>query len=141
MADLLVEVPSPLRDCFLHCETECVRECCGINAITTELETVAAWRSKAGPLAAAQARRQLAELVDVVQDHTHNVSSLFLNHYTVNEAARQQLLTFLAAFQTGLALDTESFILPPTQVKSKQKKRFPELKPWRFPKTWKTGSG
>lgn len=106
MADVSVEVPSPLRDCFLYCETECVRECCGIDAITTDPESIAAWRSEAGPAAVLKARRQLAELVAVVEDRTHNVSSLFLNHYTCHDAARQQLLEFLAAFQTGLVADT-----------------------------------
>ena len=107
MADVSVEVPSPLQECFLHCEVECVRECCGIDAITTDPEVIAVWGREAGPAAVADARRQLAELVDVVEDRTHNVSSLFLNHYTCHEAARQQLLEFLTAFRTGLAAEAE----------------------------------
>ena len=107
VADVLVEVRSPLRDCLLHCEVECVRECCGIDAISTDAEVIAAWRQQAGPAAVAEARGQLAELVAVVEDRTHNVSSLFLNHYTSDEAARRQLLEFLAAFRTGLAADAE----------------------------------
>ena len=102
MADVSVDVPSPLKECFLHCEVECVRECCGIDAISTAPETIAAWRREAGPAAVAEAGRQLAELVAVVEDRKHKVSSLFLNHYTCHEAARRQLLEFLAAFRTGL---------------------------------------
>ena len=59
-------------------------------------------------MAVAEARRQLAEFVAVVEDRSQNVSSLFLNHYTCDEQARRQLLEFLAAFHTGLAADTES---------------------------------
>jgi hypothetical protein len=107
VVDVSVEVPSPLRECFLHCEVECVRECCGIDAISTDPQLIAAWRQQAGPAAVAEARGQLAELVAAVEDRTHNVSSLFLNHYTCDAAARQQLLEFLAAFRTGLSPDAE----------------------------------
>jgi hypothetical protein len=107
VADVSVEVPSPLRDCFLHCETECVRECCGIDAIATDPESISAWRREAGPPRVAEARRQLDELVSVVEDRTHNVSSSFLNHYTCDDSARRQLLDFLAAFRAGLAPDAE----------------------------------
>jgi hypothetical protein len=103
MADVSVEVPSPLQECFLRCEVECVRECCGIDAISTDPVLIAAWGRQAGPAAVAEAQHQLADLIAVVEDRTHNVSSLFLNHYTCHEAARVQLLEFLAAFLTGLA--------------------------------------
>ena len=107
MADVSVEVPSPLRECFLHCEVECVRERCGIDAISTDPEVIAAWVLQAGPVVVAEARRQLADLVAVVADRTHKVSSAFLNHYTCHAAARRQLLEFLAVFRTGLAPDAE----------------------------------
>lgn len=103
--DVSVEIPSPLQECFLHCEVECVRECCGIDAITTDPEVIAAWRRVAGPAKVADALLQLAELVAVVEDRTHNTSSVFLNHYTCDESARQMLLEFLAIFRTGLATD------------------------------------
>ena len=103
MPDVSVEVPSPLKECFLHSEVHCVRECCGIDAISTDPELIAEWGRQAGLIAVADAKRQLADLVAVVEDRTHNVSSLFLNHYTCHEAARIQLLEFLAAFRTGLA--------------------------------------
>jgi len=107
MADVSVEVPSPLKECFLHCEVDCVRECCGIDAISTDAELIAAWGRQAGRTAVAEANRHLADLIAVVEDRAHNVSSLFLNHYTCHEAARVELLEFLAAFRTGLALIAE----------------------------------
>ncbi|MFL5327849.1 MAG: DUF6331 family protein [Gemmataceae bacterium] len=103
MVDVSVEVPSPLQECFLHCEVECARECCGIDAISSDPGLIAAWARQAGPAAVADAQRQLADLISIVEDRTHKVSSLFLNHYTCHEAARIQLLDFLAAFRTGLA--------------------------------------
>jgi hypothetical protein len=107
MADVSVEVPSPLQDCFLRCEVECVRECCGIDAISTDPELIVAWGREAGPAAVAKAQQQLASLMAVVEDRSHKVSSAFLNHYTCDEAARQQLLDFLAAFRAGLASEGE----------------------------------
>lgn len=107
MADGSVEVPSPLQECFLQCEVECVRECCGIDAFSTDPVLISAWGREAGSAAVAVASRQLAELVVVVENRSHKVSSPFLNHYTCGEAARQQLLDFLAAFHTGLASITE----------------------------------
>ena len=100
--DVSVDVPSPLRECFLHCEVDCVRECSGIDAISTQSELIVAWGRKVGPAAAAEARRQLDDFVAVAEDRSHNVVSLFLNHYTVDEPARQKLLDFLAAFRVGL---------------------------------------
>ena len=105
VADVSVEIPSPLQECFLHCEVECVRECCGIDAISTDSEVIAAWRREAGSAKVADALRQLADLVAMVEDRKHNVSSRFLNHYTCDESARQILLEFLATFRTGLATE------------------------------------
>ena len=102
MADVSVEIPSPLRECFLHCEVECVRQCCGIDAISIDREAIGGWGRQAGPVNVAEALQQLAELTAVVEDRSHNVSSEFLNHYTCDEAARTQLLEFLAAFRLGL---------------------------------------
>jgi hypothetical protein len=102
MADVEVEVPSPLRECFLHCEVHCVRECCGIHAISTDAQLIADWGRQAGPKAVTMALRQLGELIAVVEDRPHKVSSLFLNHYTCHEAARRELLEFLGAFRSAL---------------------------------------
>jgi hypothetical protein len=103
LMDVSVEIPAPLRECFLHCETECVRGCCGIDAISTEADVIADWGRKAGSKAVAEALRQLDELVAVVEDRSHNVLSHFLNHYTVDEPARGKLLNFLASFRSGIA--------------------------------------
>src|SRR4051794_16877485 len=98
MADTDVEVTQPLMDCFLKCETQCLRECCGIDAISTNLVEIAEWSRDAGPSLTATALQQLKDLIAVVEDRSHKVSSLFLNHYTCHEAARKQLLEFLEAF-------------------------------------------
>lgn len=103
MADVQVEVDSPLQECFLHCEVHCVRDCCGIDAFSTDAGLISEWGQQAGPTAVAEAQRQLAGLVALVEDRSHNVSSSLLNHYTCNEAARAELLEFLAAFVTALA--------------------------------------
>lgn len=102
-ADISLEVPSPLRECFLYCEVECVRECCGISAISTHPDLIATWGRLAGPESVKEAQRQLAELVAVVEDRSRKVVSLFLNHHTGDEAARRELLEFLAAFRRGLS--------------------------------------
>ncbi|GAA1505503.1 hypothetical protein GCM10009827_018880 [Dactylosporangium maewongense] len=54
-----------------------------------------------------EARLQLAELIELVEDRTHRVTSTFLNYHTPTEAARRELLDFLAALDTALtACDT-----------------------------------
>jgi hypothetical protein len=110
--DVFIEVLSPLRECFMHSEVVCVRECCGIGAISTDAELIGAWARDVGPSAVSVALRQLAELMTVVEDRTHKVSSLFLNHYTCHESARLELLDFLKAFRDGL----ESSATPETSA-------------------------
>jgi hypothetical protein len=105
MAFVEVEVLPPLADCFRHCEVECVRECCGIDAISTDAELIGGWSIQAGPEAVSQALGQLRLVIEAVEDRSHKVSSLFLNHNT-NEAGREQLLDFLTAFRTALQSDT-----------------------------------
>ncbi len=56
-----------------------------------------------GPVAVVEARRQLAELIELVEDRANRVTSLFLNHHTHNDAARRELLDFLAALEVGLS--------------------------------------
>ena len=102
MADVDIEVPSPLLECFLHCEVDCVRECCGIHAISTDADLIGGWGRQAGPEVVALALRQLGELLTVEGDQSHKVSSQFLNHYTCHEAARRELLEFLRAFRSAL---------------------------------------
>jgi len=102
MADVQLKVPSPLQECFLHCEVVCVRECCGIDAISTEAETIAGWRTQVGLQTVSVALHQLDGLIATVEDRSHKVSSLFLNHYTCDEEARCKLLTFLRTFRSAL---------------------------------------
>jgi hypothetical protein len=109
MADVEIEVPSPLRDCFERCEVICVRDCCGIDAISTDTELIADWGRQVGPETNALALRQLGELVWVVEDRSHKVSSSFLNHYTCDVAAGRQLLDFLHAFRSVLEIVAEKF--------------------------------
>ncbi|MEU8296235.1 DUF6331 family protein [Micromonospora sp. NPDC048909] len=103
MVDLSVEIPPPLSKCIIFCEAECVRECCGLDAISTDPALIEAWCRQVGSAAVVEARLQLAELIEVVEDLSHRVTSTFLNHRTHDDAARRQLLDFLAAFDAGLA--------------------------------------
>ena len=103
MADVSVEIPSPLSRCIIFCEVECVRGCCGIDAVSTDPALIEAWCRRVGSVAVVEARLQLAELIEVVEDRSHRVTSTFLNHRTHDDAGRRQLLDFLAAFDAGLA--------------------------------------
>ncbi|MEH1167884.1 DUF6331 family protein [Micromonospora sp. CPCC 205539] len=103
MADVSVEIPSPLSKSIIFCEVECVRGCCGIDAVSTDPALIEAWCRQVGFSAVVEARLQLAELIEVVKDPSHRVTSTFLNHRTHDHAARCQLLDFLAAFEAGLA--------------------------------------
>jgi hypothetical protein len=98
-----VDIPEPLRGCFLHCEVICVRDCCGIDAISQEHELVAEWGREAGPQAVSQAITQLEQLMAQVQDRSHDFVSMFLNACTVGEIGRAELLSFLQAFKVALA--------------------------------------
>ncbi|MFI6261323.1 DUF6331 family protein [Micromonospora sp. NPDC051006] len=101
--DVSVEMPPPLSKCIIFCEVECVRECCGIDAVSTDPALIEAWCRQVGSAAVVEARLQLAELIEVVGDRSHRLTSTFLNHRTHDDAARRQLLDFLAAFDAGLA--------------------------------------
>ncbi|MEW2442629.1 DUF6331 family protein [Micromonospora marina] len=103
MTDESVEVASPLRECIIFCEVECVRPCCGIDAVSTDPALVEDWCRHARPGAVAGARRQLAELFEAVEDRCRRVTSDFLNHRTHDETARRELLDFLAALDAALA--------------------------------------
>jgi hypothetical protein len=103
MGEVSVDIPAPLSEGIIFCEVECVRACCGIDAVSTDPALIRAWCRQVGSAVVVEARRQLAELVTVVEDRSHRVTSTFLNHYTNDEAARRQLLDFLAAFDAGLA--------------------------------------
>ncbi|MFI5488485.1 DUF6331 family protein [Micromonospora echinaurantiaca] len=77
-----VEIPAPLSTCIIFCEVECVRACCGIDAISTDPALIEAWCRQVGSVAVVEARLQLAELIEVVDDRSHRVTSTFLNHRT-----------------------------------------------------------
>lgn len=102
MADFELEVLPPLADCFLHCEVNCVRECCGIDAISTDAKLIVEWSRNAGPEVAGQALDQLKWIITAVEDRSNSLSSTFLNHNTRDENARQRLLDFLQALLAGL---------------------------------------
>ncbi len=108
MVDVSVEIPSPLRECIISCEVECVRACCGIDAVSTDRARIEAWCREVGSVAVVEARRQLADLIEVVEDRSNRVTSLFLNHRTIDDAARRELLNFLAAFEVGLSASDAS---------------------------------
>ncbi|MEU1645684.1 DUF6331 family protein [Micromonospora zamorensis] len=103
MAEVSVEVPSPLSKCIIFCEVECVRGCCGIDAVSTDPALIKAWCHLVGSDAVVEARVQLAELIEVIEGRSHGLTSTFLNHRTPDDAARRELLDFLAALETGLA--------------------------------------
>ncbi|SCG35184.1 DUF6331 family protein [Micromonospora halophytica] len=103
MADVSVEIPSPLSKCIIFCETECVLGCCGIDAVSTDSALIEAWCRRVGSVAVVEARLQLAELIEMVEDRSHCLASTFLNFRTPDDAARRQLLDFLAALDAGLA--------------------------------------
>ncbi|MET9299327.1 DUF6331 family protein [Micromonospora aurantiaca] len=103
MADVSVDVPSPLRKCIAFCEVECVLGCCGIDAVSTDPDLIGAWCRQVDQDAVIEARLQLAELIEVVENRSRCITSDFLNHRTHDEAARRELLAFLAALGAGLA--------------------------------------
>ncbi len=102
MTTVEIEVPSPLRECFLHCEVICVRDCCGIDAISEDPELVAAWGRQVGHQAVLKALSQAEELIAQVQDRSQKITLPFLNAYADGEVTREFLLSFLLAFEAAL---------------------------------------
>lgn len=102
MAIVQVTIAPPLADCFMDCEVHCVRDCCGIDAISTDSKLIAGWGAKAGPDSVLEALDQLNVLIAMVENRTHKVSCTFLNHYTSDSKARSELLSFLEAFRSAL---------------------------------------
>jgi hypothetical protein len=98
-----LEIESPLRDCFECCETICERRCCGIKAFDSRPVFVREWADAQDPQTAATAVSQLDALIAITRDRLHRVSSDFLNHFTLDESARAQLLHFLQQFRLGLS--------------------------------------
>ena len=104
MTTVELDVPEPLRGCIIHSETICVRECCGIDAISNDPELVAAWGRQVGYQTVLKALAQVEELIARTQDRSHHISSQFLNACTYGdgEGGRKELLSFLQAFETAL---------------------------------------
>jgi len=78
-------MPEALRDCFLHSEIICVRDCCGLDAISEDPELVAAWGRQIGHHKVLEALAQVVELIAQVQNRSHHVSSSFLNALGVTQ--------------------------------------------------------
>ncbi|WUR60032.1 DUF6331 family protein [Micromonospora chokoriensis] len=107
MAEVSVEIPSPLSECITFCETECVVGCCGIDAVSTDPALIEAWCRQVGPDVVIEARLQLHKLMEMVKDRSRCVASTSLNFRTPNDVARRQVLDFLAALDAGLAAGNE----------------------------------
>jgi hypothetical protein len=99
--DVPVEIQDPLRRCFQRFETECVCACCGIDAIDADVAGVAEWASTLVPQDLAAAAAQLEDLLALVADRSLVVTSTFLNHSTVDDGARRELLTLLTTIADG----------------------------------------
>ena len=99
--DVPVKIQDPLRRCFLRFETECVRACCGIDAIDADVAGVAEWASTLAPQDLAAAAAQLEDLLTLVADRSRVVTSIFLNHSTVDDGARSELLSLLTTINDG----------------------------------------
>jgi hypothetical protein len=102
MLSVELDVPEPLRDCFLHCEVICVRECCGIDAISEDPELVVAWSRQVGHQSVLKALNQVEVLIAQVQDLSRKVILRFLNAAADGEVTRERLLSFLQAFEAAL---------------------------------------
>jgi hypothetical protein len=103
MAEIFIEIPSPLSDFLTFCEIECVLACCGIDAVSTDPAHIEKWCRQAGSATVIEARLQLAELSELADNRSHHVVSAFLNHRIHDEASRRELQDFLAAIDAGLA--------------------------------------
>ena len=97
-----LEVSWPLNDCFQHSETICVRECCGIDAISDDPERVAQWGRTVGYKIVQQALSQVQLLIAQVEDRTQKVCVSLLIACATSDITRVKLLSFLQAFQDAL---------------------------------------
>jgi hypothetical protein len=99
--DLDAHIDAPFLDCLEHGERNCVSECCGIDSFSTDPRRLAGWCTLVGSETVEQMIDQVDALVALVADRSTTVTSIFLNHGTIDEQARQALLTFLSAFSTA----------------------------------------
>jgi hypothetical protein len=91
----------PLRSCVFACETYCVAGCCGLEAFDLGIDNVRAWAKDRPATDLAQARRQLAEWIALVEGATETVHSDELNVLT-DPAYRGELLAWLRALESSL---------------------------------------
>ena len=101
-ANVDLEVLSPLSDCFQHSETICVRECCGIDAISDDPELVAQWGRTVGYHVIQRALSQVQLLIAQVEDRSQKLSIPLLNACATGDITRAKLLSFLQAFEGAL---------------------------------------
>lgn len=99
--DVSVEIQDPLQRCFEQFETDCVRACCGIDAIDADVAGVTEWAGTLTPQDLAVATAQLEDLLALAADRSRVVTSIFLNHATVTDDARSQLLSLLTIIKDG----------------------------------------
>ena len=97
-----LEVSWPLNDCFQHSETICVRECCGIDAISDDPERVAQWGRTVGYKIVQQALSQVQLLIAQVEDRSQRVCIPLLNACATGDITRAKLLSFLQVFEAAL---------------------------------------
>lgn len=98
-----LKVSPLLQECFLRTETACVRECCGLDAFEPDAGAIRTWADEVGTISAAEALREVRELIAASEDRAVIACSTFLNACTPDERSREQLLGFFRAFEAALA--------------------------------------
>lgn len=99
--EVSVEIQDSLQRCFEQFETDCVCACCGIAAIDADVAGVAEWARTLAPQDLAAAATQLEDLLVLVADRSRVVTSIFLNHSTVDDGARSELFSLLTTINDG----------------------------------------
>jgi hypothetical protein len=115
--DVSVEIQDPLRRCFEQFETDCVRDCCGIDAIDADVAGVTEWAATLAPQDLAVAAAQVDDLLALAADRSRVVTLMFLNHATVTDDARSELLSLLTSIKNGFTAARLSWTrLPKTSL-------------------------
>jgi hypothetical protein len=63
----LLTISPPLSDLLTSCETECVADCCGLDAFDFAPEQIGRWIRSAGRDLATGARKQIADHINVLE--------------------------------------------------------------------------
>ena len=98
-----LQISQLLQECFLRTETECVRECCGLEAFRPDDAVIHAWSVEVGQERTKEAIREIRGLISESEERSVVVSSAFLNACTPTEDSREKLLAFLRAYEAALA--------------------------------------